>query len=208
MIFFRKGDKDLGIRQLEKASREAFYTRVEAMTFMMKIYGDFEGNKNKEAIDMALYLHQLYPNNPYFEMHYAKYCYRTGRLTTCLKVSKDILEKHEAKKQGYGQQNARYASYFSGYIELTSRKDSTAAYSHFTKCAALSEELEFEERAYYRKSLDYLATIALSKNEKEKAKEYYEKIKEHSDHDTEEYDKAKKFLKEYYKGTKRRRRRR
>jgi len=198
MFFFRKGDKELGIEQLKQASNEAFYTRIEAMTFMMKIYGEYEGDKTKDALKKASYLHRLYPNNPYFELHYAKYFYKIGKLKDCLTLSEDILSKHENKKQGYGLQNARYASYFAGYVSyLYKKKDK--AHQYFINCVAHSEELHFEERAYYRKSLSYLAKIALENNNKEEAKTYYEKIKKYGDKKSSEYKTAKDFLRKNFK---------
>jgi len=197
MFFFRKGDKTLGIKQLEEASYEAFYTRTEAMTFMMKIYGEFEGNETKKAIEKANYLHKQYPNNPYFQTHYAKYCFKGGKLKECLDLSKDILEKHTLKKQGYGAQNARYASYYAGYINYI-YKNKEEAYQHFTNCVQHSEVLHFEERGYYHKSLGYLAKIALEENKEEEAKGYYEKIKEYGDKKSNDYEAAKDFLKKYY----------
>ena len=197
MFFFRKGDKELGIKQLEEASYEAFYTRIEAMTFMMKIYGEYEGNESKKAKEKANYLYTLYPNNPYFQTHYAKYCFKSGQLKECLNLSKDILEKYMLQKQGYGLQNARYASYYAGYVSNLYKKKKDA-YLHFTNCVRFSEELHFEERGYYHKSLSYLAKMALEENKEEEAKAYYEKVKEYADSKSSDYKMAKDFLKKYY----------
>ena len=38
LIFFQKGNKKLGIQQLEKVANNAFYTRVEARYFLLQIY--------------------------------------------------------------------------------------------------------------------------------------------------------------------------
>nr|MDV3310184.1 tol-pal system protein YbgF [Cyclobacteriaceae bacterium] len=63
--FFRKGDKALGLKQLREVSYNAFYTRTEAMVWLMRILNSYE-NDQPQAFQISEYLHQTYPDNPYF----------------------------------------------------------------------------------------------------------------------------------------------
>jgi hypothetical protein len=45
MWFFRKGDKALGLKQLKEVSYNAFYTRTEAMVWLMRILNSYENDQ-------------------------------------------------------------------------------------------------------------------------------------------------------------------
>src|SRR6267154_4687837 len=68
---FRHGDKKLGLAQLKEVSYNAFYTRTEAMVWLMRILAGYE-NDSQRALQISEYLHQTYPNNPYFHRYYAR----------------------------------------------------------------------------------------------------------------------------------------
>ena len=70
--FFRRGDKALGLIQLRKAAHYSMYSRVEAQTFLMKILLE-EGKDIEDAERMAKYLHNFYPNNPFFSSFLCAY---------------------------------------------------------------------------------------------------------------------------------------
>src|SRR5436190_8280548 len=63
--FFPKGDKKLGLAQLKEVSYNAFYTRTEAMVWLMRICAAYENEPNR-ALQLSEYLHQTFPDNPYF----------------------------------------------------------------------------------------------------------------------------------------------
>src|SRR5690606_41705436 len=65
LMLFPKGDKQLGLRQLEEVSDNAVYARVEAQYFLFRLYAS-EERKPYEALRITSYLHDKFPNNPYF----------------------------------------------------------------------------------------------------------------------------------------------
>src|SRR5690606_16381075 len=65
MLLFAKGDKELGIKQLEEVSANAFYARVEAQYFLFRLYAS-EERKPYEALRITSYLHEKFPHNPYY----------------------------------------------------------------------------------------------------------------------------------------------
>ena len=78
MMFFPKGDKELGLDQLREVSRFAFYTRIEGQVFLMRILAT-EYHNYTEALQIAEYLHNRYPNNPIFHRYYVRYLYSVHR---------------------------------------------------------------------------------------------------------------------------------
>ncbi|MEM9389761.1 MAG: tol-pal system protein YbgF, partial [Bacteroidota bacterium] len=83
MLFFPKGDKKLGIEQLKKVSYNAFYTRTEAQVFLMRILNSYE-NDRQRALQIGEYLHQTYPDNPYFHRYYARLLYSSGKFSRAM----------------------------------------------------------------------------------------------------------------------------
>lgn len=64
--FFRGGDIELGLQQLEEATQKAVLTRVEAYVYLAYIYLRYE-YKPKKAQKYMWYLTETYPNNLYMK---------------------------------------------------------------------------------------------------------------------------------------------
>src|SRR5690606_14425466 len=111
LMLFPKGDKQLGLRQLEEVSDNAFYARVEAQYFLFRLYAS-EEKKPYEALRITSYLHDKYPNNPYFHRFYARQLYSVGRTGEAKDVSLEILRRIDANQVGYEANSGRYASFF------------------------------------------------------------------------------------------------
>lgn len=179
MLFFPSGDKDLGLKQLKEVSYNAFYTRVEAQVFLMRILGSYE-NERERALQVSEYLHQTYPDNPYFHRYYARMLYSMGRFSEARNVSHSILDQIEKEKFGYEATSGRYAAFFLGQIyEATRNYDNAAKYYELS--AQYSEEVDAEGMGYYHYSLLGLGDYHRRNGDEKKAKEYYKLIKKHAD---------------------------
>lgn len=155
LFFFPKGDKQLGIEQMEKVSRNAFYTRVEAIYFLMRIKA-FEEKKTFDALRLAEYIYKQYPDNPYFHRFYARMLYTTGQYSKTKEVSKEILKRIEAGQEGYEAVSGRYASFYLGHIARKSNNWEEAR-PHFENVITFTEQVQGEESGYYLFSQYYLA---------------------------------------------------
>ncbi len=155
LLFFPKGDKQLGIEQLEEVSRNAFYTRIEAIYFLMRIKA-FEEKKTFDALRLAERIFKKYPNNPYFHRFYARMLYTTGQYASAEAESLDILSKIEAQQLGYEEISGKYASFFLGDINKK-RKDVEAAKNYFSKAIQFAEAIDDVESGYYLFSQYYLS---------------------------------------------------
>lgn len=192
MWFFPKGDKQKGIEYLKKSTQNSFYTRIEAMHYLMRIYL-FEEQKDTAALPLAKYLHQTYPDNPVFHRMYARVLFSTGHGTECERVSNDIALKHQNKYPGYEENTARYASFYLGYANRFRNKDKAKKY--FLKNVEFSEKIGAVKMNYYLYSLEALADIAVEEFEFENAKMYYRKIEQNTGRKSEMRKRTRKKLK-------------
>ncbi|MDA1269578.1 MAG: tol-pal system protein YbgF, partial [Bacteroidetes bacterium] len=113
LALFPKGNKKLGLTQLENVASNAFYTRVEAQYFLFRLYGS-EEKRPEDALRIVEYLHEKFPSNPYFHRSYARYLYTTGKWTQAMQESFEILARIDQKLFGYESTSGRYAAFYLG----------------------------------------------------------------------------------------------
>ncbi|MDW7690628.1 tol-pal system protein YbgF [Flammeovirgaceae bacterium SG7u.111] len=196
LMFFDKGDKELGIEQLETVVKEAFYAKVEAQYFLMRIYS-FEKSHMRKALGLAEYLHMKYPDNPYFHRYYARSLYSVGNFEKLAKVSQDILNKIDSGMVGYEEISGRYAGFYLGdYYRRVEHNDKLSR-NYYLRAVNFSEQLKAFDSGYYLYSLSNLGKIAIELEEMDEAKIYYDKILEHAERKHPAYKSAKEFKKEY-----------
>ena len=155
LLFFPKGDKQLGIEQLEQVSRNAFYTRIEAIYFLMRIKA-FEEKKTFDALRLGERIFNKYPNNAYFHRFYTRMLYTAGQFASAEAESLDVLNKIEANQLGYEEISGKYAAFYLGDINRK-RKDTETATIYFKKAVTFAEAINDIESGYYLFSQYYLA---------------------------------------------------
>lgn len=191
--FFPKGDKALGLKQLKEVSYNAFYTRTEAMVWLMRILNSYE-NDQFQALQISKYLNEEYPDNPYFHRYYARMLYSLGRYNEAEPVCKEILQRIDSGMVGYEGTSGRYAAFFLGQIN-ESRKKYDEAKGFYLQCVKFAEEIDATETGYYLFSLIALGEIADREGNKAEAKKYFKKVKDKAGRKDEAFKDAKKRLK-------------
>jgi hypothetical protein len=191
MWFYPKGNKQLGIKYLRECTQNAFYTRVEAMHYLMRILL-FEEKQDTAAYTLAKYLHQNYPDNPVFHRMYARVLHSLGRVAECEKVSREIYKKYEEKYIGYEENTARYATFYIGWYNRYRNRE--LAKEFLKKNVEISEKIGAVKMYYYLYSLEALADMALEEKDKELAKKYLEKIQKNTDKKSEMRQRARKKI--------------
>lgn len=192
---FPKGNKELGIQQLDKVTRYAFYTRTEAQYFLMRIYANEEGNISK-AYPIAEYLAKSFPNNAYFERNYARLSYELGKLAEAEQASKSILEKVQKKMQGYEGTSGRYAAFYLGYMYLYNYRDKVKAKEYLLQVNEFSKQTNSQSAGYNLYALLYLFRLAKEEGKKDEALALCEQITDLADKDQIAYKEAKEYLKQ------------
>jgi hypothetical protein len=196
--FFPKGDKALGLRQLKEVSYNAFYTRTEAMVWLMRILNSYE-NDQMQALQISSYLIENYPDNPFFHRYYARMLYSLGRYKEAEPVCKEILHRVDTGMIGYEATSGRYAAFFLGQI-YEARKNYDDAKKYYELCVQFAEQIKATETGYYLYSLIALGEISQRQGNKAAAKKYFKKVKEEADRSDEAFKDAKRRLKRLEKG--------
>lgn len=196
--FFPKGDKELGLKQLREVSFNAFYTRTEAMVWLMRIYNSYE-NKNDQALQLAEYLFRTYPDNPYFHRYYARMLYSRGLYTEMELQSKAILARIDSGDIGYEATSGRYASFFLGQLG-DFRRNRVDAKKYYLQTVQYAEQTGATKSGYYLYSLIALGEIASQEGDNKLAKKYFEEAKKKAGRKDEAFKDAKRRLKNLDKG--------
>jgi hypothetical protein len=193
LALFPKGNKKLGLSQLEKVASNAFYTRVEAQYFLFRLYGS-EENRPEDALRIVGYLHEKFPNNHYFHRSLARYLYTTGNWTQAMQESLEILDRLEKKQFGYEATSGRYAAFYLGeYYYRTGNRIEAKRY--YSKAATIGEESESQESGYYLFSLISLGKIATAEKNKALAKTYFNQVKRYAKRKHPAHQEARDFIK-------------
>lgn len=190
---FPKGDKKLGLDQLKEVSYNAFYTRTEAMVWLMRILNNYE-NDQPRAFQISEYLYESYPDNPVFHRYYARMLYSVGRFAQAEPVSREILARIDSGMIGYEATSGRYAAFFLGQIN-EAKRDFSEAKKYYELCVRYAEEIGATESGYYLYSLIALGEIAEKQGNKAEAKKYFNLVKKKSKRKDEAFKDAKRRLK-------------
>src|SRR5690606_20011355 len=193
LLLFAKRDKQLGLRQLEEVSDNAFYARVEAQYFLFRLYAS-EERKPYEALRITSYLHDKFPNNPYFHRYYARQLYAVGQIAEAKDTSLEILRRIDANATGYEANSGRYAAFFAAqYFDRIGQTEEAKQY--YLRAIAFDEESESEESGYHLYSLVHLGEISIKEGDKKKAKAYFNQVKKLAKRKHPAHVEAREFLK-------------
>ncbi|AKD57821.1 tetratricopeptide repeat protein [Spirosoma radiotolerans] len=206
LMFFPKGNKASGIKELEKTANTAFYTRVEARYFLVQIYS--MENQYDKAYEMSKYMYEQYPDNPFFERYYARSAFVTGRLAEAERISKDILAKVDRTQSGYEGVSGRTAAYILAYINQLFYKNIPEAKVNYQKAVEYAKQTNATNAGYYLSSLVGLAKIANDEKNYDLAQTYFKEVLDKAERKSSQYKEAKKALDDAKKSRREERRKR
>ncbi|QHV98494.1 tetratricopeptide repeat protein [Spirosoma endbachense] len=206
LMFFPKGNKVTGIKELEKTANTAFYTRVEARYFLIQIYS--MENQYDKAYEMSKYMAEQYPDNPFFERYYARSAFVTGRLNEAERISKDILAKVERTQSGYEGVSGRTAAYVLAYINQLFYKNLPEAKKYYQQSIDFAKQTNALNAGYYWSSVLALGKIANEEKNYDQAQAYFKEVIDKSDRKSSQHKDAKKALDELKKSRRDERRKR
>lgn len=192
LMLFPKGDKELGLKQLQEVADNSFYARVEAQYFLLRLYSS-EEKKPYEALSITAYLHEKFPNNPYFHRFYARQLYAVGRGGEAKNVSLEILRRIDEKWTGYESNSGRYAAFFAAqYYERINQI--AEAKKYYKRAVDFGEESENQESGYFLHALVHLGKITMEEGDKKKAKAYFNQVKKYAQRKHPAHKEARNFL--------------
>jgi hypothetical protein len=193
VAMFPKGNKALGLKQLEDVAQNSFYARIEAQYFLFRLYASEEKQPYK-ALAITDYLHGKFPNNPYFHRSYARHLYTVGRITEAKELSVQILQRIDDKWTGYESNSGRYAAFYIAqyYDRIGDQKE---AKKYYLKTLSYGEESESQESGYYLYSLIALGKMANQEKNKSLARSYFNKVKKYAKRKHPAHKEARDYIK-------------
>lgn len=193
MAFFKKGDKELGLKQLRTVASNAFYTRTEAQYFLMRILA--EEKDMGAAMQISKYLRETFPQNAFFHRYYARLLYTTGQIRKTEFESLKIIECIDSGRTGYEEISGRYAAFYLGEMYEQRRNFEKSEY-YYNRAIEFAVAIDASESGYYLYSLIGLSEIAAAEGDKKKAEEYLKKVKKESKRKHPANKRARNLLKE------------
>jgi len=194
MAFFKKGDKELGLKQLRTVASNAFYTRTEAQYFLMRILA-YEEKDMGGAMQISQYLRETFPQNAFFHRYYARLLYSTGQIRKTEMESLLIIARIDSGDTGYEEVSGRYAGFYLGQIYEQRRNYEKSKY-YYSKTIDFAETIGATESGYYLYSLIGLSEIAVAEEDKKEAEIYLKRVKKESKKKHPANKRARKLLKE------------
>ncbi|RSK50936.1 tetratricopeptide repeat protein [Hymenobacter rigui] len=198
LLFFPKGNKQLGLSQLRSVAANGFYTAPESKVFLMKILQNQE-NKPAEALPLAQAMANMYPDNGYLQRFYALMSYQVGDLRECERVSRDILDKINRGLPGYEGISGRYATFFLGSLMQNQYKDLDKAKEYYQRCVVFAESTNDTKQGFYLYALLNLARISDKQKMPADAARYYKEVQQKAERKSEAYNEAQTYLKKQKK---------
>jgi tetratricopeptide (TPR) repeat protein len=203
VAMFPKGDMEKGLVQLKEVANNAFYTRVEAQTFVMRIYAN-EENDAMKAYPTAKYLAETFPDNAFFQRYHARTAFMTGRWDELEPLCRDIISKVENKQTGYQITTARYAYFYLGYITHLRKFNYFEALHFYERAIDYGLMSKVKQSGYVSTAMLQMARIYEKQNDTDKAILYYDKFMDYANKSkySAGFKEAKDFKRKYKKKAK------
>lgn len=197
LVFFHKGVKAEGIKQLEYVSSNAFYTRMEAKYFLMQIYA--MENQHQKAYYVAAQMHAMYPNNAFFHRYAARTAFMLSKADEAETLAQELLANVEMGKYGYESTSGRYAAYILGYINFNYKHDLPKAKEYYQKTIDFALQNDSKDSGYFLGANLALGKIHTSEKDYMKALQYFTIVTDNAEKKSDSYKEAKKLIEDIKK---------
>lgn len=185
VLFFKDGNREEGLRQMDIASKKGMFTRTESSFYLARIYLKHEQRYDKASSYLGN-LVEKYPNNPIFLMKHTEALLLLGKY----EEAEPFIEKLKKRNEPFFSLVSHTLEGM--YLEKQSRNDQAAQRLYLTAIRQPRDEEYTKE--YQAFAYAGLARIAIRAGDKRKATEYYKIVS-----DLAEYKgtlkEAKNFLK-------------
>ena len=196
MIFMPDGNRERGLRNLQRTMEEGHFIRTEAAYFLLQIYYTYEkdfGNSQR----YVSWLREEHPRNSFFHLYEGRVYFRWGRWADAQTVFEDVLAGYDSHQPGYSETIGEQALYYLGRTHMVYRRYNEALV-HLRRLESISEQggesSVFRILALLRLGMTYDAL-----GERERALGYYEDVLDMEDWSG-AHDRAKRYLDKPYRG--------
>ncbi|WP_247231970.1 lipopolysaccharide assembly protein LapB [Telluribacter sp. SYSU D00476] len=166
MFFFKSGNKPLGLKQVDTATRVGVITRAEACFYLARIYLEQESRPDRAMVYSGK-LNSLYPQNPVYKMLHAESLLLAGR------YDEATDEVNYLKRYTGGFYPIAWHT-FRGLIEEKKEGDMAQAQREYQAALRTPYDEQFT-REYHAMAYAGLARLADRAGNKAQARSYYKK---------------------------------
>ncbi len=132
--FFKTGNKEKGIRQLEKATEHTIISKVEAHLYLSYIYLRYQRDTEKAVYYLGK-LHELYPENYYFRTKYIESLIEGKAFVKANNLTDGLMNN----KRNYYQMSMKV---FKGVYYEKELEDIQKAVKSYTEAITFDEKLK------------------------------------------------------------------
>ena len=111
MILMPRGNKERGLRRLERTMNEGHFIRTESAYFLLQIYYGYERDFRK-SLEYVQWLREQHPANSFFHAFEGRVYARWGRYRSANQIFADVMEKYDAGEAGYSDSIAEQSLYY------------------------------------------------------------------------------------------------
>ena len=173
MIFFKNGDKALGLKQIDIATQRGVITRAEACSYLAHIYLEHESQPQR-ALVYTRKLAGWYPQNPIYKIMHTEALLLSGRYAEAEK------ELPALRKRTDGFYPIAWRTFQGILYEKDDRNDALAQREYLAALQIPHDEQYTRE--YHAMAYAGLARIAHRAGNKAQAKAYYKKCLEKAEY--------------------------
>ena len=180
-----RGDRELGLQQLQEAAAEGRYARTEARYFLAQIYRLFEDDAETALTHLDV-LRRTYPENALFHRFTARAQAELGRWQRAVPLYSEVIERARAGGRGYHLRSRVEARYYLGKHAFLQHRLAAAAV-HFGVADSLGRTLGADlngqsVRKYVILVNLYLGMIRDELGQRDAALRQYARVRELPDH--------------------------
>ncbi len=194
--FLPKGDRERGLRELERTASQGYYIQTEAAYFLLQIYYLFEKDFDK-SVEYASWLRERHPDNAFFHAIEGRIYARWGYWQQAETIFNDVLERYKKGQTGYNAATGEQALYYLARARMASRQYDEAL-TYLLQLEALSartaDDTFFKVMGRLRQGMVYDAL-----SQRAVAKDRYQQVLAMKAWGTSQ-EQAKKYLKRPYGG--------
>ncbi|MCA0389989.1 MAG: hypothetical protein LCH52_15985 [Bacteroidetes bacterium] len=197
LIFFPSGDKQQGIKDLQRVAERGRYAKYEAQYFLMTLYQEFERDAPSSE-KYAKMLTDQFPENPVFLKWRGRAAVMRGDYPLIQEIYTKLYAGCKEGKFGYTTKLRRETTYYLGfYYKAISQWDSSKIY--FKESVELSRKIEKKEASgYFVNALLYEGMMHDKMGEREEAIKCYNEILKLNEYNG-SHKQAKQYLNEPFK---------
>ncbi|MBT32082.1 MAG: hypothetical protein CMO01_20680 [Thalassobius sp.] len=173
MIFFKSGDKELGLQELEIASKKAIFTNPESLEYLADIYFHNE-NKKQKGLELYRQLHQKFPGNKLYLLDFLSVLNKAEKYHEM-----DALLKANSWKHLNNFYKAGFETYH-GIVLQWKDADSTKAKQAFESALYYNKDVNSEGNRFYFYIYDGLAKYWKSMGNSEYDEKYSKLAKKYN----------------------------